>query len=61
MGTPHLTTPYVNRRSQNLLRRQIMYEPAYRYHIGDRVQSAHLMEMDFLNWTPVGMTFRLGD
>lgn len=38
-----------------------MEEPAHRHHVGDGVQGAHLVEVDFLHGAAVGVALRLGD
>ena len=48
-------------RGHNPLWGQVVEEPAHRHHVGDGVQGAHLVEVDFLHRAAVGVALRLGD
>ena len=61
MGAAHLAAAHVDRRGHDLLWGQVVEEPAHRHHVGNGVQGAHLVEVDFLHRPAVGVAFRLGD
>ena len=61
VGAAHLAPAHMDGRGQNLLWGQVVDQPAHSHHVGHGVQGAHLVKVDFLHGTAVGVALRQGD
>ena len=61
MRAAHLPAPNVDRRDDDLIRRQPIHQQAHRRHVGDGVHRADLVEVDLLHRHAVRAALRLGN